>query len=315
MYGPQGLKVHSKLCLITRKTPDGVRYTVQIGTGNYNEKTSKLYTDLSLMTSDSRIALEAEEVFRTLSIGELVEKSELLMVAPHCLQTKVIELMDKEIALAKAGGEGYVRAKLNSLTDKVIIDKLIECSQAGVKVDMVIRGISCLVAGIPGVTENIHIRSIVGRYLEHARIYIFGSGVRRSVYISSADYMTRNTTRRVEVAAPILDEEIKKRVLDLFETQMHDNVKARVMGADGIYTRAKQEGAPVDAQSRLFAESYANVPVKRPAPAVPAAPQPAPLPEQPQEPAPVKKKSLWSRFVGLFRRKKSEAAPENDRKQ
>ena len=315
MYGPQGLKVHSKLCLITRKTPDGVRYTVQIGTGNYNEKTSKLYTDLSLMTSDSRIALEAEEVFRTLSIGELVEKSELLMVAPHCLQNKVIELMDKEIALAKAGGEGYVGAKLNSLTDKVIIDKLIECSQAGVKVDMVIRGISCLVAGIPGVTENIHIRSIVGRYLEHARIYIFGSGVRRSVYISSADYMTRNTTRRVEVAAPILDEEIKKRVLDLFETQMHDNVKARVMGADGIYTRAKQEGAPVDAQSRLFAESYANVPVKRPAPAVPAAPQPAPLPEQPQEPAPVKKKSLWSRFVGLFRRKKSEAAPENDRKQ
>ncbi len=260
MYGPQGLKVHSKLCLITRKSENGVKYTIQIGTGNYNEKTAKLYTDLCLMTSDSEIAADAEEVFRTLSIGEVVENSKSLLVAPHCLQNKVVEMMDNEISIAKAGGEGYVGAKLNSLTDKVIIDKIIECSQAGVKVELVIRGISCLVAGVEGVTENVHIRSIVGRYLEHSRIYIFGSGVRKKVYISSADYMTRNTTRRVEVAAPVKDEEIKKRVLDLFETQMSDNVKARVMQSDGSYARAKCDTVPVDAQKRLFAESYANVP-------------------------------------------------------
>lgn len=269
MYGPQGLKVHSKLCLITRKSENGVKYTVQIGTGNYNEKTAKLYTDLCLMTSDREIAADAEEVFRTLSIGEVVETSKSLLVAPHCLQNKVVEMMDNEISIAKAGGEGYVGAKLNSLTDKVIIDKIIECSQAGVKVELVIRGISCLVAGVEGVTENVHIRSIVGRYLEHSRIYIFGSGVRKKVYISSADYMTRNTTRRVEVAAPVRDEEIKKRVLDLFETQMSDNVKARVMQSDGSYVRAKCDTVPVDAQKRLFAESYANVPPE-PKPAVKA---------------------------------------------
>ena len=218
------------------------------------------------MTSDKVIAEDAEEVFRTLSMGELVENSKKLMVAPHCLQNKVLELMDNEIAVARAGGEGYVGAKLNSLTDKVIIDKLIECSQAGVKVEMVIRGISCLVAGVEGVTDNIRIRSIVGRYLEHARIYIFGSGVRKKVYISSADYMTRNTTRRVEVAAPVTDEEIRKRILDLFETQMNDNVKARDMQPDGTYTRKAPDGPRIDAQSRLFAEAYANVPMPKPAP-------------------------------------------------
>lgn len=264
MYGPKGLKVHSKLCLITRKTEFGVKHTVQVGTGNYNEKTAELYTDLCLMTADKTIAADAEEVFRALSVGELVESSNLLMVAPHCLQNKVLELMDKEIALAKAGGKGYVGAKLNSLTDKVIIDKLIECSQAGVKVDMVIRGISCLVAGVENVTDNIRIRSIVGRYLEHSRIYIFGSGVRKSVYISSADYMTRNTTRRVEVAAPILDPELKQRVLDLFETQLSDNVKARDMQPDGKYVHLPSKGAEVDAQKRLFAEAYANAPIPKP---------------------------------------------------
>ena len=260
MYGPARLKVHSKLCLITRKSESGVKYTVQIGTGNYNEKTAGLYTDLCLMTSNTEIAEDAQEVFRTLSMGELVENTKALLVAPHCLQNKVIEMMDNEIAVAKAGGEGYVGAKLNSLTDKVIIDKIIECSQAGVRVDLVIRGISCLVAGVPGVTDNVHIRSIVGRYLEHARIYIFGSGVRKKVYISSADYMTRNTTRRVEVAAPVYDEEIKARILDIFETQLKDNVKARVMQPDGKYIRAEKDGAPLDSQKHFFAEAYANVP-------------------------------------------------------
>ena len=307
MYGPKGLKVHSKLCLITRKTSQGVKYTIQIGTGNYNEKTAGLYTDLCLMTSNVQIAEDAQEVFRTLSIGEVVEHSKLLLVAPHCLQNRVLEMMDNEIAVAKAGGEGYVGAKLNSLTDKVIMDKIIECSQAGVKVDLVIRGISCLVAGVEGVTDNVRIRSIVGRYLEHARIYIFGSGVRKNVYISSADYMTRNTTRRVEVAAPVFDEGIKKRILDLFETQLNDNVKARDMQPDGTYVRIPANGAVVDAQSRLYAEAYANVPVPKPKPAAKTE-----VPEEKAEQATAekaepsdtvaepKKKSLWSRFIAFI---------------
>lgn len=310
MYGPKGLKVHSKLCLITRKTADGVKYTTQIGTGNYNEKTAGLYTDLCLMTSNSQIAEDAQEVFRTLSIGEVVEHSKILLVAPHCLQNRVLEMMDNEIAVAKAGGEGYVGAKLNSLTDKVIIDKIIECSQAGVKVELVIRGISCLVAGVEGVTDNVKIRSIVGRYLEHARIYIFGSGVRKNVYISSADYMTRNTTRRVEVAAPVLDEEIKKRVLDLFETQLKDNVKARDMQSDGTYIRKKAEGPVIDAQSRLFAEAYANVPVPKPKaePAIELKEEKSiqAKDDNAEQSAPVgetKKKSLWSRFIAFIFRK------------
>lgn len=302
MYGPQGLKVHSKLCLITRKCEDGVRYTVQIGTGNYNEKTAGLYTDLCLMTSNNEIAKDAEEVFRTLSMGELVERTNALLVAPHCLQNKVLEMMDDEIAIAKAGGEGYVGAKVNSLTDKVIMDKLIECSQAGVKVEMVIRGISCLIAGVPGVTENIHIRSIVGRYLEHSRIYIFGSGIRKKVYISSADYMTRNTTRRVEVAAPIYDEEIKRRVLDIFDTQLNDNVKARIMQPDGKYKRAVAEGAPLDCQKHFIAEAYANVPKEKIVSAETAKTNviSETVPEQDKP----KKKGIFARFFAWLRRKK-----------
>ncbi len=292
MYGPQGLKVHSKLCLITRKVGDSVKYTVQVGTGNYNEKTAELYTDLCLMTSNNDIAQDACEVFRTLSMGELVESSKALMVAPHCLQNKVVELMDNEISIARAGGEGYVAAKLNSLTDKVLMDKIIECSQAGVKVELVIRGISCLVAGVEGVTDNVQIRSIVGRYLEHARIYIFGTGVRKKVYISSADYMTRNTTRRVEVAAPILSEEVKKRVLDIFDTQMQDNVKARIMQPDGKYVRAQRGDIAIDAQSRFYAEAYAN------------APKPAPVNDAKAVEPEKEKKGFLGWLKRLFRRKK-----------
>ena len=250
MYGPQGLKVHSKLCLITRKVGDSVKYTVQVGTGNYNEKTAGLYTDLCLMTSNNDIAQDACEVFRTLSMGELVESSKALMV------------------------------------------KIIECSQAGVKVELVIRGISCLVAGVEGVTDNVQIRSIVGRYLEHARIYIFGTGVRKKVYISSADYMTRNTTRRVEVAAPILSEEVKKRVLDIFDTQMQDNVKARIMQPDGKYVRAERGDIAIDAQSRFYAEAYAN------------APKPAPVNDSKAVEPEKEKKGFLGWLKRLFRRKK-----------
>lgn len=329
MYGPKGLKVHSKLCLITRKVGMNVKYTVQIGTGNYNEKTSELYTDLSLMTSDETIAKDAEEVFKTLSLGELVEDTSALLVAPHCLQNKILKMMDDEINIAKSGGIGYVGAKLNSLTDKLIIDKIIECSQAGVKVQLVIRGISCLIAGVPGVTENVEIRSIVGRYLEHARIYIFGSGSRRKVYISSADYMTRNTTRRVEVAAPIKDENIKNRVLDYFKSEMNDNVKAREMLPDGNYEHVKAEGPLLDSQKHFYAESYANAKQKKekettvsmtaesvatfaPINNTPVTPSPEVPPVQTEQPIqqeipieqPPKKQGFFARIIAFFKRKK-----------
>ena len=206
IYGLDGYKVHSKLCLITRKNGGQVEYITQIGTGNYNEKTSRLYTDLSLMTANVEIGLEASNVFQALSKGEVVEHSEHLLVAPKCLQNKVLAMLDEEIAHARNGEEAYAGFKLNSLTDKKIIDKLIEASEAGVKIDMVVRGICCLIPGVEGKTENIRIISIVGRFLEHSRIYIFGNSKRRKYYIASADFMTRNTVRRVEVAAPVYDE-------------------------------------------------------------------------------------------------------------
>ncbi|MBQ7783576.1 MAG: polyphosphate kinase 1, partial [Oscillospiraceae bacterium] len=184
MYGPENLKVHSKLLLITRKKGDQVQYITQIGTGNYNEKTSELYTDLSLMTADTDIGTEAGTVFNALSIGNLVESSSSLLVAPLSLQNKIIELIDREIAAAISGEQGYIGLKLNSLTDKALMDKLIEASCAGVKIEMVVRGICCLVTGVKGMTENITVRSIVGRYLEHSRIYIFGKGDRQKIYIS-----------------------------------------------------------------------------------------------------------------------------------
>ena len=286
IYGPQGLKVHSKLCLITKKTAKGVKYYTQVGTGNYNEKTAELYTDLCLMTANTDIALDAADVFKALLMGELIESTRLLWVAPHCLQNKVIEMMDNEISIARAGGEGYVAAKLNSLTDKLIIDKIIECSQAGVKVELVIRGISCLIAGVDGVTDNVRIISIVGRFLEHSRIYMFGDGIRKKVYISSADYMTRNTRRRVEVAAPVLDENIKQRIIDYFNIQMNDNVKAREQLPNGTYRHTSRGEIPLDAQSHFFAEAYANAPKPK---------------EAPQKPV---KTSLFAKILAFFNRRK-----------
>ncbi len=252
MYGPEHIKVHSKLLLITRKNGSRLQYITQVGTGNYNEKTSELYTDLSLMTADMEIGREAGEVFHALSIGNLVENTSYLMVAPLALQNKVCELIDYEIAAVRSGKEGYLGFKLNSLTDKTLIDKLIEASCEGVKIEMVIRGICCLIPGIPGKTENITVRSIVGRYLEHSRIYIFGKDSRRKVYISSADFMTRNTVRRVEVAAPILSEDIAKRITDIFEVLMHDNVKARIAQPDGTYTKVSR----ADDEAPLMAQEY-----------------------------------------------------------
>lgn len=242
IYGLDGYKVHSKLCLVTKKSEGQVEYYTQIGTGNYNEKTARLYTDLSFMTANVEIGLEAAKVFQALSMEETVDNVQHLLVAPRCLQNKVLSMIDEEIACAKEGKEAYIGLKMNSLTDKKIIDKLIEASQAGVKIDMVIRGICCLIPGVKGKTENIQVRSIVGRFLEHSRIYIFGTQEREKVYIASADFMTRNTLRRVEVAAPVYDKDLKMQLEEMFITMLSDNQKARQEDSRGNYEIAGGTG-------------------------------------------------------------------------
>ena len=256
VYGIDGLKVHSKLCLITRKVGDEIQYITQVGTGNYNEKTSRLYTDLSLITADKRIGEEAAKVFQAILLGSVVEDMEHLLVAPKCLQNKVLAMIENEIQIAKEGKPAYIGIKINSLTDKKIIDKLIDASRAGVKIDMVIRGINCLRSGIPGDTGNIHIVSIVGRFLEHSRIYIFGTHDRDKVYIASADFMTRNTLRRVEVAAPLYDETVKNKVRKMFATMLRDNVKAREQQPDGSYQKLSMVGPVLNSQEYFYAEAY-----------------------------------------------------------
>ena len=258
IYGLDGYKVHSKLCLITRKKKGKVSYITQIGTGNYNEKTSRLYTDLSLMTANVDIALEAAEVFQALSMGETVEETDHLLVAPHCLQNKVIHMIDREIEHAKAGEPAYIGLKMNSLTDKKIMEKLIKASKAGVKIDMVIRGICCLIPGVKGETDNIQVRSIVGRYLEHSRIYIFGTKGREKVYIASADFMTRNTLRRVEVAVPIYNTDIKMQLIEMFITMLSDNVKAREEDHNGNYKIPKNQDTSLNSQEFFYKQAYLN---------------------------------------------------------
>lgn len=256
VYGIDGLKVHSKLCLITRKVGDEIQYITQVGTGNYNEKTSRLYTDLSLITADKRIGEEAAKVFQAILLGSVVEDMEHLLVAPKCLQNKVLAMIENEIQIAKEGKPAYIGIKINSLTDKKIIDKLIDASRAGVKIDMVIRGINCLRSGIPGDTDNIHIVSIVGRFLEHSRIYIFGTHDRDKVYIASADFMTRNTLRRVEVAAPLYAETVKNKVRKMFATMLRDNVKAREQQPDGSYQKLSMVGPVLNSQEYFYEEAY-----------------------------------------------------------
>ena len=258
IYGLDGLKVHSKLCLITRKTEKGIDYITQIGTGNYNEKTARLYTDLSLITARPEIGMEASRIFQALSLGTVVDKTEHLLVSPKCLQKPVLEMIDNEIAMVKSGQEGYIGIKINSLTDKKIIAKLIEASEAGVKIDMVIRGICCLRSGIEDLTDNIRIISIVGRFLEHSRIYIFGTEARARIYIASADFMTRNTTRRVEVAVPIEDVDLRARIQEMFITMLSDNVKAREQQPDGTYVcLTPEENTPLNSQEYFFDVAYA----------------------------------------------------------
>ena len=272
IYGLGDCKVHSKLCLITRHTENGLSYITQIGTGNYNEKTSLLYTDLSLITADSRIGTDAAAVFKSLLLGETVDETDCLLVAPNCLQNRILQMIDEQIALAKTQGaphkNAYIGIKINSLTDKVIIDKLVEASCAGVRIELCVLGICCLVPGIRGLTDNIKIVSIVGRFLEHSRIYIFGNpsaqdgsaGVSRDcrIFIGSADFMTRNTERRVEVAVPVFDDDIKNRLVHIFTTVMADNVKGRVLTAEKIYVRRTvcDEEKRCSSQEQFYEEAY-----------------------------------------------------------
>ena len=258
IYGLDGYKVHSKLCQIVKKKDGNVEYYTQIGTGNYNEKTARLYTDLSLMTADPKIGTEAARVFQALAMGETVEDMDHLLVAPKCLQNKVLAMIDEEIEHAKVGEQAYIGLKMNSLTDKRIMNKLVEASCAGVHIDMVVRGICCLIPGVKGQTENIHIISIVGRFLEHSRIYIFGTQERAKIYISSADFMTRNTLRRVEVAAPIEDPDIRMQIQEMFVTMLSDNRKARTMNNKGNYKIEPSDNAPLNSQEVFLEQAYDN---------------------------------------------------------
>ena len=308
IYGLDGLKVHSKLLLITRVRSGQVEYITQVGTGNYNEDTVRLYTDYALMTADPELGAEAAQVFNALSMGEVVEDSRRLMVAPACLRPKVLALIDREIELARAGEETYLGFKLNGLTDKLIIDRLIQASQAGVKIDLVVRGICCLVGGVPGLTENITVHSIVGRYLEHARIYIFGLQERKQVYISSADFMTRNTTRRVEVAVPVNAPALRAHLEEMFAAQLRDTAKGRVQQPDGSYVRA--QGEPFNAQEYFCDQARAGVwalerPKAEPKPAV----KPGSAPEKrpaakgaPKKPAVTVKKTRRGLLGRLIRK-------------
>lgn len=253
IYGPEGYKVHSKLLLIERKMRGKTEYFTQIGTGNYNEKTAALYTDYCLMTADAQIGREAAEIFTALQENRLPQPMEALAVAPYGLQSRFLECMDGQIALAQQGKKAYIGMRMNGLCDKTIMKKLIEASCAGVTVELLVRGICCLIPGVEGQTENITVKSIVGRYLEHGRVYLFGAGADAAVYLGSADCMPRNTLRRVEVCAPVKDPALRERLTEEFRLQFEDPVKARVRRSDGEYVLPEAPVGAVDSQSALYA--------------------------------------------------------------
>lgn len=263
IYGFEDYKVHSKLCLITKKERGEIQYITQIGTGNYNEKTAEMYTDLSLLTANQDIGQDANIFFQNMGIGNLMGSYKNLLVAPVSLKTSVMRLIDEEIA---KGNDGRIFLKLNSLTDIDIIEKLKEASCAGVQIQMMIRGICCLLPQVPGMTENIRVFNVVGRYLEHSRIYCFGSGKNEKMYISSADFMTRNTERRVEVAAPVYDPDIQAQIHNVMDAAKADNVKARILCADGEYIKKPFTGTAVDSQQLLMqqAQQQATTPSEPP---------------------------------------------------
>ena len=264
-YGFESYKIHSKICLITRRERGEIRYITQVGTGNYNEKTAEQYTDVSLLTANRDIGQDAVEFFKNMSIGELDGEYRHLLVSPYSLKREVLRLMDGEIA---KGSAGRMRFKINSLTDMDIIERLRKASRAGVRIDMVVRGICCILPGIPGETENIHIVSIVGRFLEHSRIYCFGEGDDERMYISSADFMTRNTQRRVETACPIYDSAVRAKLNGIMDLCLMDNVKARELHADGSYSPVHGGEERFDAQQLQMER------------AIDAAAEPEPAPER-----------------------------------
>lgn len=278
LYGFEGYKVHSKICLITYRQRNEIQYITQIGTGNYNEKTAAMYTDLSLMTANREIGEDAALFFQNMSIGNLDGIYRHLIVSPTSLKPKVLQLMDEEI---KKGPRGRVIMKMNSLTDVDFIEKAAEASQAGVRVDLIVRGICCILPGIPGYTENITISSIVGRYLEHPRIFSFGTGTDQKIYIGSADMMTRNTEKRVEVAAPVLDPDVKRQVNGYLEVMLADNVKARVLQKDGTYKKKPITEKRVNSQEHFMKSAVLEARNKKPAP---------------------KKQGLRERFAKIFRK-------------
>ena len=259
IYGFRDYKVHSKICCITRQTENGLQYITQLGTGNYNEKTAKLYTDLSFITADETIGRDATEFFRNMQLENASDNYDILSVAPLQIKPGIIANIDEQIALAREGKPCGLFFKTNSVTDKDIIVKIAEASQAGVPVTLLVRGISCLVPGVPGYTDNVRVVSIVGRLLEHSRIYGFGPRENIKIYLSSADLMTRNMEKRVEIAWPILDEGLRNQVLDYIATCLRDTAKLRELKADGTYTKlgelAKPDEPKFESQDFLIKEA------------------------------------------------------------
>lgn len=281
LYGFENYKVHSKICLITYRNKNEIRYITQIGTGNYNEKTAKMYTDYSLITSSQEIGEDAAVFFKNMSIGNLDGTYNHLIVSPTSLKQKVLQLMDEEIA---KGRDGRILMKMNSLTDMDFIRKTAQASQAGVKIQLIVRGICCILPGIPGKTDNLQVTSIVGRFLEHPRVFVFGRGADAKVYIGSADMMTRNTENRVEVACPIYDETIRRRLIHDLKVMLSDNVKAREMTSDGTYRKKEAGEKAVNAQETFMKEA---INARRPSPHI----------------RKKEKNSLLTRIFGLFGRK------------
>ena len=290
IYGFEDYKVHSKLTLITKKGADGYSYITQIGTGNYNEKTSELYTDYSFITADLQIGEEASNVFQNLAVQKLTETSETMLVAPLRFKSVLLDEMDRVIAAAKMGRPAAMILKNNSISDRDIILKLEEASCAGVRIDMIVRGICCVRAEVPGKTENLHIRSLVGRYLEHGRIYSFFDGQNTRIYIASGDFLTRNTECRVEVGVRVDAPLLIQKLTDILQLQLRDNVNARAMQADGTYQKVKPaEGEPlVNSQMGMYAllkDDWTSFPSTEPVPAAPAEPEPPKAQPEPETPA------------------------------
>lgn len=252
IYGFDGYKVHSKICLITYRNRNDIQYITQVGTGNYNEKTAAMYTDLSLMTADPRIGQDAAEFFKNMSIGNLQGSYQYLIVSPVSLKSRILQMMDEEII---KGSEGRIIMKMNSVTDVDFIKKVSEASCAGVRVDLIVRGICCILPGVPEFTENVRVMSVVGRYLEHPRIFSFGTGKEQKIYIGSADMMTRNTEKRVEVACPVLDGQIRRQINHDLKIMLNDNVKARIMQKDGTYMKRTGGIKAVDSQAAFMEEA------------------------------------------------------------